>query len=221
MKPLVVPPSAWPAATPVPPSSVLNNQQAQPVGTTYMPAGVAATGFGSVRVVKYPAKSWLSGLPANVFGQLIAAAIAQGPVVRSWLSQAALFLPGLVLLISLAIVVMSSVVLWPYGLFQQAAEGLWLYLRGLHARYTLCAKPSEKVAIALTMGGVGVVDLALAVVALPIFLGRFYLQWVALAPVTHTALSAAALAGVALFLALIVPVLVGIVIVGILAAISD
>ncbi len=221
MKPLIVPPSAWPAATPVPLSSVLSNQQGHPTGTTYAPGGIAATGGGSARVIKYPVKSWLSGLPANVFGQLIAAGIAQGPVVKSWLSQPALFLPGVVLLISLVIVIVSSAVLWPYGVFQQAAEGLWLYLRGLHARYTLCAKPSEKVAIALTMGAVGIVDLCLALIALPIFLGRFYLQWVALAPVIHTAISAAVLAGIAVVLALIVPIIVGIVIVSIIAAAND
>jgi hypothetical protein len=107
------------------------------------------------------------------------------------------------------------------GMFQQAAEGLWLYLQGLQARYLSSTKPSEKVAIALTMGGVGIVDLVLAVVALPIFLGRYYLQWVALAPVTHTAISAGVVAAIALFLALIVPIIVGAVILAIIAAVTD
>lgn len=221
MKPLIVPTSAWPAATPVTPPSVLNSQLGHPTGTTFVHGGVAATGGGPVGVIKYPAKSWLSGLPANVFGQLIAAGIAQVPVVKSWLSQPALFLPGVVLLISLVIVVVSSAVLWPYGVFQQVAEGLWLYLQGLQARYESSVKPSEKVAIALTMGAVGIVDLALALIALPIFLGRFYLQWVALAPVIHTAISAAVLAGLAVVLALIVPIIIGMVIVSIIAAANE
>ncbi len=57
------------------------------------------------------------------------------------------------------------------------------------------------------MGVIAIVDFGLAIIALPIFLGRFYLQWIALAPVTHTAISACVVAGIALFLALL-PILV-------------
>ena len=155
MKPIIVTPSAWPTIAPSPSSSSSSNQQVHPLATTLTPGGVAAVTVGGptpASSIAAAPRTLLPGLPANVFGQLIAACIAQGTVVKNWLSQPALFLPGLVLSISLFIVVVTSVVLWPYGIFQQAAEGLWLYLRGLQTRYALSPKPSEKVAIALTMG---------------------------------------------------------------------
>lgn len=211
----------WPGSTPMPASNQQNPQgyatatASPPAGG---PAGVATRVKGGLPAA--PA-SLLAGLPSNVFSDLIVEALAQVPVATSWLSKPALFLPGLILWMSLAMVILASVVLWPYGLFQQAAEGLWLYLNSLHGRYMASAKASEKVAIALTMGAIGLADFVLAVIALPIFLGRFYLQWVALAPVTNTGISAAVVIGIAAFLALIVPIIVFCVIAGIIAVATD
>ncbi len=221
MKPLFIPPSVWPGSTPILTQSTTKNQQ--------MPSAIAPPKSSSIptrlssaaRFIKHPFKTWLPGLPDNVFGQIITAAISQGPVVKCWLSEPALFLPGLVLLTSLVIVVLSSLVLWPYGIFQQTAEGLWLYLNGLQARYISSKKVAEKSAIAFTMGVIGIVDLVLTIIASPIFLGRLYMKWIALAPVKHTAISAAVVAGGALFLALIIPIIVFVVISGVIAAIND
>lgn len=114
MKPILVTPSAWPTTTPTPSSSASNNKLIHPSATILMPGGLAPATGGGPAPVPYIAPApitWLPGLPANVFGQLIAASIAQGPVVKSWLSQPVVFLPGLVLLFSLVIVVVTSVVL--------------------------------------------------------------------------------------------------------------
>lgn len=208
MKPIHVTFNHWPSGTPIRASNNPNTQ-GPAMAVAPMPAGSLAGLATRIKGILPAAPTrWLAGLPSNVFGDLIVGAIAQVSVAKSWLSKTALFLPGLILLMSLIIVILTSIVLWPYGLFQQAAEGLWLYLEGLQARYQSSSKPSEKVAIALTMGAIGLADIVLAVIALPIFLGRFYLQWVALAPVTNTAISAPVVAGIALFLALIVPILV-------------
>lgn len=221
MKPIHVTPSHWPGSAPAPTS---NHQSPQGSATAmapkpaFGPAGFAGRVKGMLPAAR---ASWLAGLPSNVFVDLIVGAIAQGSVAKNWLSKPALFLPGLILLMSMAIVILVSAVLWPYGLFQQAAEGLWLYLKGLHARYFSSTKPSEKVAIAVTMGAVGIADFVLAVIALPIFLGRFHLKWVALAPVTNTGISVAVVAGIALVFAFIIPIIVVCVIAVLFAALCD
>ena len=95
MKPLLVPPSAWPGRTPAPSSSSNNQQQpvaathgavvpvaASPTPSFYSPFGAGAGG-GAVKIITPASIPWFASLPENVFSQLITAAIAQGPVVRS------------------------------------------------------------------------------------------------------------------------------------------
>lgn len=212
MKPIHIPPSYWPGHTPAAapsPTPAVVAPAVPPAAGAALPMAMPIGAVAAVAPMHPSAPSWWSALPANDFGRLIADAMSQYAVVRSWLSQLALFLPGVILLLSLTIVILTCAVLWPYGLIQQVAEGLWLYLRGLQARYATSSKPSEKVALALTLGLLGFVNLVLAVIALPIFIGRFYLRWLARAPVKHTAFSAGVVAVVALVIALIVPIMIG------------
>ncbi len=68
MKPLVVPPSAWPGGTPIPLASIPTNQQGNATVTAPKPGGFPASGVVAVRGFSPATKTWFSAMPANDCG---------------------------------------------------------------------------------------------------------------------------------------------------------
>jgi len=140
------------------------------------------------------------------------------PQVKVWLKDPAMFIPGVLLAISLTLVLIIATVLWPYGLFQQAADRLWIHNLFLLTQYAATSSSAQKVAVAISVVVCGCINAMLFVVAAPIYIGRLYFTWISTAPVLHTSLSAACLLGLAIFISLVIPLLVICLIAGIIAA---
>lgn len=194
MKPIRITPNYWPNA------AAQNNS----------PTSGFSTASGTAGSASPPIKRWsaLATLPANFFGQLIELAIAQLAIAKKWMRQPAYFLPGLLLGICLFLVILLSILLWPYGLFQQTAQGLWLYLQILQQAYKASARPSEKAAIALSMGVIAVVTLVFGAIALPIFGLRWYLNWMGQKPVIHAGITLLAVLTLLVLKWFLVPILI-------------
>ena len=133
----------------------------------------------------------------------------------------AMFIPGALLAISLSLVLIIATVLWPYGLFQQAADRLWIHNKFLLTQYAATSSSAQKAAVAVSMVVCGSINAMFFVVAAPIYLGRLYFTWISTAPVLHTSLSVACLLGLAIFIYVILPLLLILAICSIIIAANE
>lgn len=162
-----------------------------------------------------------SKYPTNIFTDVIRGVLRNFPQVKVWLKDPAMFIPGVLLAISLTLVLIIATVLWPYGLFQQAADRLWIHNTFLLTQYATTSSSAQKAAVAISMVVCGCINAMLFVVAAPIYLGRLYFTWISTAPVLHTSLSAACLLGLAIFIYVILPLLVFLAICSIIIAANE
>lgn len=132
--------------------------------------------------ISTPTSVGITGWPENAFIQLNRYLRTQWRTIKPWFNNSVLIIPAIVLTLGVIGLILVSIVLTPYGLFQQIAETLFNYLKKLSAEYKNQPGILQKLAVAVTLATVVFVDLIVGLIAAPIFIGRFWLKWLNVAP---------------------------------------